>query len=330
MTESRANRRLLRAEPITLGGRLLQPGTTSRFELPAGLLPNHTEMLIPVIIAHGTRPGPRLWLTGAVHGDELNGVEIIRRVVEKVEVTKLRGTLVCVPIVNVYGFLQHSRELPDGRDLNRSFPGSRRGSLAGRLAHLVMTEIVGKCTHGIDLHTGSNDRTNHPQVRGNLADPETLRIAKAFGAPILMNSETRGGSLRATSSKRGVPVLTYEGGEARRFDADSIRVGVRGVLGVMSEIGMLTGRASGKAKREALRVNGSTWVRAKRGGLARFEVVPGSVVEEGQTLAVVSDPLGVEHVEIRSPLAGVVIGMAQNPVVHGGDALVHVGKLTDR
>lgn len=323
VTESRAK---AKAEAFTLGGQLLQPGTTSRFELPVGLLPNHTEMRIPVIVAHGTRTGPKLWLTAAVHGDELNGVEIIRRVVEKLEVTKLRGTLVCVPIVNAYGFLQHSRELPDGRDLNRSFPGSKRGSLAGRLAHVVMTEIVGRCTHGLDLHTGSNGRTNHPQVRGNLKDPETLRIAAAFGAPIMMNSETRGGSLRATACKRGVPVLTYEAGEASRFGEESIRVGVRGVLGVMTELGMRGSKAKAKAPRRPVVVDGSTWVRARRGGLARIEVALGSVVEDGQTLATVNDPLGVEHIRILAPFRGIVIGVAQNPVVHGGDALVHIGR----
>lgn len=208
-------------------------------ELEIPKLNSQNHLSIPVHVIHGRQPGPTLFLSAAIHGDELNGVEIIRSVLAKKVLAKLKGTLLAVPVVNAYGLIQESRYLPDRRDLNRSFPGSVSGSLASRLAHLCMQEIVERSTLGIDLHTGSNHRTNLPQIRANLDDPGTERLARCFGVPVLLNASLRDGSLRASACDRGVLILLYEAGEALRFNDIAIRAGVSGVFNVMREIGTL-------------------------------------------------------------------------------------------
>ena len=222
---------------------------------------------LPVTVIHGCEPGPRLWLSAAIHGDELNGVEIIRRVLEQVKPKTLKGAIIAVPIVNVFGFIEQSRYLPDRRDLNRSFPGSKRGSLASRLAHLFIQEIVSHSTHGIDFHTASNHRMNLPQIRANLDRPETLACASAFGAPVLLHSAVRDGSLRQAVAKRGIPVLLYEAGEALRFNEDAIQMGVQGTLQVMMHLGMVTGASTPPAQSQLFRE--SKWVRASHSGIFR-------------------------------------------------------------
>jgi hypothetical protein len=300
------------------------PGERARVDLPVALLPTHTPLHIPLQVINGARPGPHLWLSAAIHGDEINGVEIIREVLEKLSPSTLRGALIAAPIVNVFGFLQQSRYLPDRRDLNRSFPGSKSGSLAARLAHLFVTEVVEKCTHGIDLHTGSLEKSNLPQVRANLEDPETLRCALAFGAPVMIHSIVRNGSLRAVATKAGISVLVYEGGEARRFKRSAIDAGVAGVLGVMHAIGMIARR--GRTRRTT-RITSSAWVRARKAGLLRLDVDEGELLQEHQVLGRIADPFGAESTLLRAPFRGIVIGKANNPVVHGGDAVVHIGRM---
>lgn len=312
-------------EPLEIHGFRVAPGEQQRFDLPVALLPTHTQVHLPVTVVNGRRPGPRLWLSAAIHGDELNGIEIIRRVLARVDPLELHGALLCVPVVNVFGFLQQSRYLPDRRDLNRSFPGSPRGSLAARLAHLFLTEIVARSTHGIDLHTASNQRTNWPQVRGCLDSPETRRMAAAFGAPAMIHSTLRNGSLRATALRLGIPALVYEGGESLRFDPGAIDVGVRGGRGVMRALGMV--RKGPRKQPPSLLIRRSTWVRARRGGLVRLAVEEGQRVAKGDVLATTSDPLGEDPQVIRAPHAGVVIGHSLNPVAHGGDAVVHLGEV---
>jgi predicted deacylase len=255
-------------------------------------------------------------------------VEIIRRVLAAVQDPLPRGSILAVPVVNVFGFIGQSRYLPDRRDLNRSFPGSAKGSLASRIAHLVMTEIVDRSTHALDLHTASQDRSNLPQLRGNLEDPETQRCAHAFGAPVMMHAGERTGSLRGAATKRGVTSLVFEGGEAYRFNPSVIEVGVRGVLNVMQELGMLT-RKPRKRRAESILIRESSWVRARRGGLLRLSVEEGERVEAKQIIGTIADPFGDDPVHLRAPRHSLVIGMTRNPVVHGGDALVHLGSLAD-
>ncbi len=313
---------------ITIGNATVAPGQSQLVELPFGRLPTQTILNVPVIVINGRRDGPRLWLSAAIHGDELNGVEIIRRVAERVDAAKLRGAILATPIVNVLGFLQQDRYLPDRRDLNRSFPGSPRGALASQLADLFMREVVARCSYGIDLHTGSHHRTNLPQIRANLDDPETERCARAFGAPAIVHSATRDGSLREAATERGNTVLLYEAGEALRFNEESIRTGVVGVLRVLSALGMRRGRPGGK--RAPAIVRRSQWVRARREGMLRLAVAPGDRVRKRANLGFVSNALGdTQPIKLTAPFDGVVLGAALNPLVHRGEAVVHLGAVEE-
>jgi predicted deacylase len=265
-------------------------------------------------------------LSAAVHGDELNGVEIITRVLDALPEPLASGTIIAAPIVNVFGFVGQSRYLPDRRDLNRSFPGSKGGSLAARIAHLFLHEVVRRCTHGIDLHTAAEDKFNLPQIRGDLTDPQTRRLAEAFGAPVMVHSNVRPGSLRGAASKSNIPVVVFEGGESQRFNESVIRIGVQGILGVLRDLGLTT-RGTRRKATQSIVVGESTWIRARRGGILRLSVREGSEVAEKQVVGSVSDPFGEERVALRAPYRGLVIGVTRNPVVHGGDAVLHVGRI---
>ncbi|CAN5833589.1 succinylglutamate desuccinylase/aspartoacylase family protein [soil metagenome] len=321
MTASRDNGH--RNVPITVGDRTIAPGRTSRFELPFARLPTGTDASLPVAVFNGRYAGPHVWLSGAIHGDELNGVEIIRRVLRHLDARRLRGAVLAVPIVNVFGFINESRYLPDRRDLNRSFPGSPRGSLANRLAFLFMNQVVAHCSVGIDLHTATNHRTNVPQIRADLDDSDTLSLAHAFGAPFAVHARLRDGSLRQAANERDIKVLVYEAGQAHRFDEDVIAQGVDGVLRVLIEMGMVPGvevRPPGTVRQ----VRRTRWMRARRGGIANLTVGLGAEIRQGQTIGSVSDAFGTRPSGIRSSLDGWVIARTLNPLITPGDALVHV------
>jgi predicted deacylase len=280
-------------------------------------------MALPVHVIHGKREGPVLFLSAAIHGDEINGIEIIRRIRHTKAVARLRGTLICAPIVNVFGFFNHTRYLPDRRDLNRSFPGSVHGSLAARLARLFATEVVDRSTHGIDLHTGSNHRINLPHIRADLDHPASAALARAFAAPVIVDANLRDGSLREYGMSHGLPMLLYEAGEGLRFDALSIRGGVRGILNVMRALEMLPARASG-AVAKSIESRGSQWVRAPQTGLLRIVVPLGARVTAGQTIGRIADAIGDNEATVESPATGIIIGRTNNPVVNEGDALFHI------
>lgn len=318
-----------RRPSLRLGGRTIEPGSRATVELPVPALYTHTEMAMPVHVVHGARDGPRLFISAAMHGDELNGVEIVRRVLKLSMLKRMRGTLLAVPIVNVHGCIQRTRALPDGRDLNRAFPGSPTGSMAARMAHLFMTEIVAGSDYGIDLHTGANHRTNLPQIRTRMDDPETERLARAFGAPVILHSNLRDGSLRQTAQEEGTITLLYEAGEALRFDEVAIRAGVRGIVAVMREIGMLRRRVTGKHAYESVVALHSSWVRAPASGILRLVTPLGATVRRHEPLAMISDPFGEDESEVRSHVAGVVIGRINLPLVHAGEALFHIARLGD-
>jgi hypothetical protein len=306
-------------------GETIPPGKRRQLEIPIARLITNTLLSLPITILHGMEAGPRLWVSAAIHGDEVNGVEIIRQLLEKVNPKQLRGTLIAVPIVNVFGFIEQSRYLPDNRDLNRCFPGSPEGSLASRIAHLFMTEIVSRCTHGIDLHTASEHRTNFPQIRANLQDPETYRCAKAFGASVMIHGVTRDGSLRQAAAKKGIPILLYEGGEALRFNPEAIQVGTEGILRVMNTLEMYSfPAASPTAPTPPLEVETTKWVRASQGGILRLQVGLGERVTKKQSLGIIANAFGHQSGTVRSPFDGLVIGHTQNPLVNQGDGIIHV------
>jgi uncharacterized protein len=315
------------AEAITIGGIRVAPGERRGLSLPAGMLHTHVPIEMPVWVINGRRPGPRLFISAAIHGDELNGIEIIRRIRVR-PLTGLRGTLLLVPVVNVFGLLHHARYLPDRRDLNRSFPGSERGSLAARLAHLFMKEIVGRCTHGIDLHTGAVHRSNLPQIRAQLDNPETRALALAFGAPVVLDSRLRDGSLREAAAAKGIPTLIYEAGEALRFDEMSIRLGVAGIIEVMRRLGMLRRKTPQRTRAaQPVVADSSHWIRAPEGGILRSAVRLGQRISAGELLGQVSDPFGARDVAVTATHAGIVIGRNSLPLVNEGDALFHIARM---
>ena len=331
-TSPKKAKRVKRA-PFEIGGVRVAAGTSAVVELPISLLFDHTPMTLAARVVHGRKPGPVLLVAAAVHGDEINGVEIIRRLMRRRGLSSLAGTLVAVPVVNTFGFINQSRYLPDRRDLNRSFPGSATGSLTSQLAHLFTAEILRKCTHGIDLHTGAIHRSNFPQIRANMVDPEVRAMAHAFGVPLLLNAKVRDGSLRGTAAGMNVPVIVYEAGEALRYDAMSIRAGYRGVVNVMRHLGMLPQekkRHENIVPRAVQTIaQSSTWVRAPVGGLVRETVRLGSHVGEGDRLGIVSYPLGADEVAMTAEFAGIVIGKSNLPIVNQGDGLFNIARVAD-
>lgn len=311
---------------ITIGGTEVQPGERAAVSLPVANLYTASELTMPVQIVNGRQPGPVLFVCAAIHGDELNGVEIVRRLLRQKSLSRLRGTLLAVPIVNVHGFLDQSRYLPDRRDLNRSFPGSAEGSVAGRLAHVFSREIIRQAQYGIDLHTGAQHRANLPQIRANLSDPHTLDLAREFDVPVLIDAKLRDGSLRAYAAEQGIPTLLYETGEALRFDAVGIRAGLRGVLRVMRMLGMLPAARRDSRRIQSQVATATTWVRASQSGIVRYQVKLGERVRRDAVLCTIGDPCGEGETSVLSPCAGIVIGQSRLPLTHEGDALYHIAR----
>lgn len=307
-----------------IAGLQVRAGTRERTEIPVGRRVTGAEVALPVEVVNGKADGPRLFVCAAVHGDEINGVEIIRRVLRHRLLPRLRGTLIAVPVVNLFGFIGLSRYLPDRRDLNRSFPGSATGSLASRLADTFIKEVVEKSTHGIDLHTAAVHRSNLPQIRACLDDEETARLARAFGVPVLIDANVRDGSLRQSVYERDIPMLLYEGGEALRFDEQAIRAGVRGVMSTMTALGMLPESKTPPSNTEPFVARSSHWIRASESGLLRSRASLGARVEVSQKLGTIADPLGAAEVTVRAVKAGIVIGRTELPLVNEGDALFHI------
>lgn len=317
-------------QPLTINGITVKPGTRVSIDLPTGRLYTHTPITVPVHVVSGKKAGPRLFISAAIHGDEINGVEIIRRLLKLPALNRVRGTVIAIPIVNVHGLINHSRYLPDRRDLNRSFPGSVKGSLAARLANTFMKEIVEKSSHGIDLHTGALHRDNLPQIRANLDDEETERLARSFNAPVIISSNLRDGSLRESASEYGIPMLLYEAGEALRFDEVSIRAGVKGIVNVMRELEMLPpSRSKRKKKIEPVVARSSYWVRAPESGILRAMIPLGARVKKNTLLGVVADPFGETEANVKAQYSGIVIGRTNLPLVNEGDALYHIARFED-
>ncbi|NPE31522.1 succinylglutamate desuccinylase/aspartoacylase family protein [Methanococcoides sp. SA1] len=298
-------------------------------DLPVAKLYTHTEMNMPVHVVHGKKDGPVLFVSAAIHGDEINGVEIVRRLLKIKLLKNLKGTLIAIPIVNVFGFINQTRYLPDRRDLNRSFPGSHSGSLAAHLARLFMDEIVGKCTHGIDLHSGSNHRVNLPQIRATLDNPEVERLANAFGAPVIVNARLRDSSLREAVIDMGIPMLLYEGGESLRFNEHPIALGLKGIVSVMREIGMLPKKVR-KKNLQPVVVTATSWVRANKSGIVHSAIPLGTVVKKNQVMACIVDPIGDKEDTLLAPFEGIVIGSLNLPLVHKGDAVFHLASAESR
>jgi predicted deacylase len=286
-------------------------------------------MHLPVFVVHGDRPGPTVWLSAAVHGDELNGIAIVRGVLSHLDARAFRGTLLAAPIVNAFGLISESRYLPDRRDLNRSFPGSKHGSLAAQLAYLFMQQIVRRCSFGIDFHTGSQGRTNLPQVRCDFADPALRRLAEVFAPPAILHAPMRPGSLRAAASRLGIGSFLYEAGEDKRFDTTAIAVGISGVLRVMRHLKMIDKGPAGTPPTPVV-ARRTLWVRARRGGMCQMSVGLGENVTEGQRIATVFDPLAREDIAVRARTSGLIVGILNHALVNRGEAIAHIAEPSPR
>jgi predicted deacylase len=314
---------LAKNSAITIGDTTVEAGERAAINLPIADLYTGTSLSMPVKVINGKKPGPVLFVSAAIHGDELNGVEVIRRLLRRKALKSMSGALLAVPVVNVHGFLEQSRYLPDRRDLNRSFPGSPRGSIAARTANTFITHIVANSDCGIDLHTGAVNRSNLPQVRANLDDAKTKELSMLFGTPVIVNSTIRDGSLRECAADRGMPILVYEAGEALRFNEVGIRAGLRGILNVMRHLGMLPPAKKPSAVVPVV-ADSTSWARAPYSGIVSRKVKLGARVVEGQRLASISDPLGEGEVIVEAPFDGIVIGRSMLPLAHEGDALFNI------
>lgn len=314
--------------PFVLGGVTIPKGTKKRIEIE---LPRFygAPTYLQLYVIRGKKDGPTVFISAAIHGDELNGIEIIRRVRKRHLLDKLKGTLIFVPVVNIYGTMNLSRYLPDRRDLNRSFPGSLKGALASRLAKTFFDEVVSKCDLGIDLHTASIHKTNLPQVRTNTDNEHTLMLAKAFEAPVVLHSQLRDGSLRAVAQEEGIPVLLYEAGEALRFDEKSIKIGVRGIINVLRANGMLPKVAKKSTKREPVISKNSSWIRASESGMVHTLMNLGDTVKAGEVIAKIHAVFEDESFDVVAPDDGIIIGKIQIPLTHEGDALFHIAVFKD-
>ncbi|MBL8791196.1 MAG: succinylglutamate desuccinylase/aspartoacylase family protein [Rhizobiales bacterium] len=309
-----------------IGGRIVAEGTRETVSLDVSTLANATPMNLPVHVVHGG-PGPVLFLSGAVHGDEIQGIEVVRRVLAHDALKSIRGTLLAIPIVNAFGFLNHSRYMPDRRDLNRSFPGSDQGSLTSLLADLFFREVVKRASYGIDLHTAALHRTNLPQIRIAPGDSELMKLAEAFAPPVIMTSKLRDGSLRQSAKNAGVKVILYEGGEALRFEEPAIEAGVKGTLRVMKHIGMIEAAPAVPAHASTIHSTSSTWTRAPEGGILHSVRHVGDRVGRREPIGIITDPLGQTRVPVFAEDDGIIIGRTNLPIVNRGDALFHVARI---
>jgi predicted deacylase len=314
-------------EPLVILGSEVASGTSQRLSWTATELFEGVPVETPVFVVNGEQPGPTLCMTAAVHGDELNGIEMVRRVMHDISPDKLSGALIGVPIVNVQGFRRGSRYLPDRRDLNRYFPGNPTGSAAARIAHSFFQNVVLHCDALIDLHTGSFERTNLPQIRADLRDPDVVTLTQGFGATVILHSTPGVGTLRYAATKAGIPTVTLEAGGPLQLELAEVKHGVKGIETLISSLGMMRKmRLWGGPEPVYYR---STWVRADSGGILFSDVSLGSTVRKGDLLGTITDPMSNVSVELHAPYSGRIIGMARNQVVMPGFAAFHVGIQTD-
>ena len=308
------------------GEQLVKRGQKKFIDIKVGHLYDYTELSLPICVLRGKEPGPVCFLSGVVHGDEIIGSEVIKRLLLNKKLKIKKGTIICIPIVNVYGFNNKSRYLPDRRDLNRCFPGSEKGSLSSRLANIFFQQIISKCHFGIDLHSAAVHRCNLPQIRAYLHNPTTKELASTFGAPVVINSKIRDGSIRGAAENLGISVLVFEGGEALRFDEQVIEGAKHGILKCLKHVGMIDEYtdASLEETKESLVAASSYWVRASQSGVVWNKKTLGEKVEKGSKLGLISDVFFKNTSIIRAKTSGIVIGENRLPLVNEGDALFHI------
>lgn len=309
-------------QPFVLLGSEVAMGERVVLELEIARLHTHNSLEIPIIVDRAKEEGPVLLFMAGIHGDEVNGVAIVRDII----LTKLskpkRGTVICIPVFNVFGYLNLTRDFPDGRDLNRVFPGSEKGSLASQFAHRFIKEIAPKVDYIVDFHTGGRERDNYPNIRCVMSDEKILELARVFNAPYIVNSKYIPKSLRDTCHKMGKPILLYEGGRSNNLDDEVIETGIRGAINVMKHLGMIPGEPV--RERESIEIKSSKWIRAPHSGMLQVFVKNGSRVKRKEVLGKITDPYGEFMRKVVAPFDCHVFGVNYAPIVHKGDALFHV------
>ena len=314
---------------FVIAGEAVAPGERRIIAIPVSQDVTGLSARLSLQVLHGTKPGPAVFVSGAVHGDEIVGTAIVQKLAELLDPAQLAGTVILAPAVNIYGFVAHSRYLPDRRDLNRSFPGSERGSLASQLANCFLTHVIETCDLGIDIHSAAVHRYNLPQIRIAADNPHLTELAMAFGAPVIIESPLRDGSMRELAARRDTPMLLLEAGEALRFDHYSLEIGASGVLKVLAHLEMIAMDDGLASVMVPFRANRSSWVRSPRGGVSQRSHQSGDVVRKGDVLARVGGLFGEDAEDVVSPIDGMIIGHATLPVVNQGDALFHIAEITN-
>ena len=311
---------------FSLLGKTIERGQTLQLNLDIARLHTRTAIEVPIIVSRGVKPGPVILLNAGIHGDEVNGVEIVRQIVAKNYHVPEAGTVVCIPVLNVFGFLHKTREFPDGRDLNRMFPGSKEGSLASRFAYYLMKEILPKVEYCIDYHTGASSRFNYTHLRIEGKKAKSIELANVFGAPYILLSKELPKSFRSEANKIGVGVLLFEGGKSLDLDRAVTKVGVNGALRVMHHLGIrdFSKELSQEKFSEPITLNNSTWMRARHSGMFRTLVKIGTNIKKGTVLGTISDPFGDFEKKVISKHDGVIICSNHSPLVHQGDAIFHI------
>lgn len=314
---------------IEVLGKAISLGKGLQLNLDIAKLHTRTKIEVPIIIERAKKPGPTILITAGIHGDEVNGVEIVREIVSNGYNKPEKGMVICIPVVNIFGFLNQTREFPDGRDLNRVFPGSQRGSLASIFAYHLMKEIVPLADYCLDFHTGGANRFNAPQVRINEGDAESLELAKIFGAPFIMKSKRREKSYRDAAIKKGKKVLLYEGGKSLDIDKTITRVGVEGAINVMHHLGMRDFTKELKTKSiitvtKPIIVEKSKWIRATYSGMFRSDAILGDFYNKGDKIGSISDPFGFFEKILKAPAKGYIFCINKAPIVNKGDAIIHM------
>lgn len=311
-------------DDINIGNVCISPGSTSLLKLKISEGFTSQPVHIPVSVINGSHPGPKLFITAAIHGDELNGVEVVRQLIYEVDLTQLHGALVLIPVVNVLGFENSSRYLPDRRDLNRVFPGHPSGSAAERIADKVF-HIAMQCDYGIDIHTAATGRSNMPHIRADMSNASCRRMAKAFGTTVIIDHPGVKRSMRYNTTEAKVPTILLEAGESNKFEPRMVSNALRGVLNVLNELGMLKGTTHEPPFRVIVKT--TEWVRVDNGGLMDIKVNPGDLVEQGDLLATVENPFGLERETVKAPFTGMIVGVATNPLVFPGGPVCHLVKI---
>ena len=312
-------------EVVEIRGHKIGLGESKLIKIPVDRLPTGTLIEIPVYIFNGEKAGPTVLLQGGLHGDEVNSIELIRRMLIDKNYKIHRGCVIVVPLLNVFGFLNLSRDM-HGKDVNRSFPGSKKGSLASRMAYYLMKELVANVDFGIDYHTGGAQRSNYPQIRFTADDENAQKLAQLFNAPFQFSSGLIAKSFRNECHKNNIPILVFEGGESLRLDELSIKKGINGTLNILRYFNMISDKVIISKFKKSIEISHRKWIRAEIAGLFSIKINNGDQVQKGQILGHIMDTYGETNFEIKAPYDGYIIAVNNFPIINMGDAMFHIGR----